>query len=452
MSAPIRFFSFILHLKRYREMSMQGKRVAFYTLGCKLNFAETASIARQFEAEGYRQVPFDEEADVYFINSCTVTHHADRKCRSAIRRAIRKNPGAFVAVGGCYAQVNAAEISQIEGVDAILGSREKFRLFQLFGDFAKQPAPDIRVESARRAPTFEPAWSLTDRTRSFLKVQDGCDYFCSYCTIPLARGANRSASIAETLKAAGEIAARGKKEIVLTGINIGEFGREKGESFLNLIRELDRLEGIERYRISSIEPNLLSDEIIEQVHESRKFLPHFHIPLQSGSDEILSAMRRRYDTRLFADRVAKIRSLMPLAGIGVDVITGFPGETEAHMEQQDRFLHEVDFSYLHVFSFSERPQTRAARMKGKITPREIEARSHRLHELSERKHRLFMERNLGTRNRVLFETREKGSVTGWTENYLKFATTDPGATPGSIKTVSLDALDGEERLTGNLTP
>lgn len=432
-------------------MTTQGKRVAFYTLGCKLNFAETASIARQFEAEGYRQVPFDEEADVYFINSCTVTHQADRKCRSAIRRAIRKNPAAFVAVGGCYAQVKAGEIRQIEGVDAILGSREKFRLFQLFGDFNKQPAPDVRVESVRNAQTFEPAWSLTDRTRSFLKVQDGCDYFCSYCTIPLARGTNRSSSIAETLEAVREIAARGKKEIVLTGINIGEFGREKGESFLDLIRELDRVEEIERYRISSIEPNLLSDEIIEQVHESRTFLPHFHIPLQSGSDEILSAMRRRYDTRLFADRVAKIRSLMPLAGIGVDVITGFPGETETHMEEQERFLHELDFSYLHVFSFSERPQTRAASMKGKISPQEIEARSHRLHELSERKNRLFMERNLGTRNRVLFETREKGTMTGWTENYLKFATTDPGATPGSIKTVSLDALDAEERVTGNIT-
>src|SRR6056297_1582097 len=292
-------------------MTTQGKRVAFYTLGCKLNFAETASIARQFEAEGYRQVPFDEEADVYFINSCTVTHQADRKCRSAIRRAIRKNPAAFVAVGGCYAQVKAEEIRQIEGVDAILGSREKFRLFQLFGDFDKQPDPDVRVESTRSAQSFEPAWSLTDRTRSFLKVQDGCDYFCSYCTIPLARGTNRSASIAETLEAVRQIAARGKKEIVLTGINIGEFGREKGESFLELIRKLDRLEGIERYRISSIEPNLLSDEIIEQVYESRTFLPHFHIPLQSGSDEILSAMRRRYDTRLFADRVSKIRSLMP---------------------------------------------------------------------------------------------------------------------------------------------
>ena len=431
-------------------MTQEGKRVAFYTLGCKLNFAETATIARQFEAQGYTRVPFDEAADVYVINSCTVTHQADRKCRAAIRKALRNHPGAFMAVGGCYAQVRAEEISQIEGVDAILGSREKFRMFQLFSQFSKQNNPVIHTGSARKINVFEPSWSESDRTRAFLKVQDGCDYFCSYCTIPLARGKSRSGTIADTVQAARQIAQTGKREIVLTGINIGDFGRQSGENFLSLLREMESVEGIERYRISSIEPNLLSDEIIAFVHESRKFLPHFHIPLQSGSAEILQQMGRRYDLDLFRDRVAGIRSRMPLAGIGIDVITGFPGETDRHMEEQETFLRSVDFTYLHVFSYSERPHTKAAKMEEKVPPHVIEERSRALHHLSDRKHREFARKNTGHTHRVLFEMKETEGMAGWTENYLRFTTRDPQAVQGSIQAVLAEVVNEEGVLQGKI--
>ncbi|MFZ5942391.1 MAG: tRNA (N(6)-L-threonylcarbamoyladenosine(37)-C(2))-methylthiotransferase MtaB [Bacteroidota bacterium] len=419
-------------------------KVAFYTLGCKLNFAETATIARQFAERGYEQVGFGEKADVYIINSCTVTAQADKKCRTAIRRAIRQAPGAFVAVAGCYAQLQAEEIKKIRGVDAILGTQEKFRLFDLYSSFDKQEEPEVLVSPSKKAEAFEPAYSTSGRTRSFLKIQDGCDYFCSYCTIPFARGRSRSGTIAGTVERAREIAASGIREIVLTGVNIGEFGRKQDETFLELLRELDKVEGIDRYRISSIEPNLIDDDIIDFVAGSSKFLPHFHIPLQSGSDKILKLMQRKYNTSLFAGRVDRIRKVMPLAGIGTDVIVGFPGETDEDFEETYRFLSSLDLSYLHVFSFSSRKNTRAAAFSGMVDPTVIEQRSNRLHLLSERKRIGFAARNTGRRADVLFESKEKdGMISGWTENYLKVVIPFREALIGEIREVKLATADSE---------
>jgi len=427
------------------------KKVAFYTLGCKLNFAETATIARQFTEQGYEQVDFGEKADVYVVNSCTVTAQADKKCRSAIRRAIRMSPDAFVAVAGCYAQLQADEIKKIKGVDAILGSQEKFRMFELFSDFGKQDEAEILVGPSKKAETFEPAFSTSGRTRSFLKIQDGCDYFCSYCTIPYARGRSRSGSIEATVGRAREIAASGIREIVLTGVNIGEFGKKQGETFIDLIRELDMVDGIERYRISSIEPNLIDDDVIEFVAASKKFLPHFHIPLQSGSDKILKLMQRKYTTSLFAGRVDCIRKIMPLAGIGTDVIVGFPGETDADFEETYNFLSGLDLSYLHVFSFSTRKNTRAAAFEGMLDPAVIEQRSNRLHLLSERKRIAFVNRNTGRRADVLFESSEAdGMMSGWTENYLKVVIPYNEQLIGEVREVKLSGADTEGILSGML--
>ncbi len=418
------------------------KKVAFYTLGCKLNFAETSAIARQFDERGFQQVDFNDKADIYIINSCTVTSQADKKCRSAIRRAIRMSPDAFVAVAGCYAQLKPEEIGKIKGVDAILGSQEKFRIFDYFNSFEKKEKAEVFVAPSKKAETFEPAFSVTGRTRSFLKIQDGCDYFCSYCTIPYARGRNRSGTIAGTVARAREIADSGFREIVLTGVNIGEFGSKNNESFIDLIRALDKVEGIERYRISSIEPNLIDDDIIEFVASSNKFLPHFHIPLQAGSDRILNLMQRRYTTSLFAGRIERIRKVMPLAGIGTDVIVGFPGETDADFEETYQFLSSLDLSYLHVFSFSSRENTKAASFSGKIDPQIIEQRSNKLHLLSERKRIRFVDRNTGRRADVLFEGKEtNGLMSGWTDNYLKVVTPFEKALIGEICEVKLAEAD-----------
>ncbi len=430
---------------------MMKKRVAFFTLGCKLNFAETSTIARQFEAEGYVRVEFNEEADVYVVNSCTVTQQADRKCRAAIRKAIRRSPEAFVAVAGCYAQLKSEEISKIEGVDAILGSQEKFKIFQLFDNFDKKETVEILASPILQAEKFEPSYSLSDRTRSFLKIQDGCDYYCSYCTIPFARGKSRNASIEETLKNAEEIAESGIREIVLTGVNIGDFGQGGEEDFFQLVKHLEKIEGIERYRISSIEPNLLIDNIIEFVSLSSKFLPHLHLPLQAGSDAILKRMKRKYDTALFTHRIDKIREMMPMAGIGVDVIVGFPGETDEEFEKTYDYLKEMDMSYLHVFSYSERENTRSVKMDQKVSPQSIEERSARLHLLSERKRIEFAHRNIGLEHVVLFEGKKEGEkISGWTGNYIKYLCESEDIKQGSIQRVKITGCDTEGILTGTL--
>ncbi len=430
---------------------MEKKRVAFYTLGCKLNFAETSTIARQFEKQGYERVEFNEEADVYIVNSCTVTQQADRKCRAAIRKAIRLSPDAFVAIAGCYAQLKADEISKIKGIDAILGAQEKFKMFQLFDGFQKNSEPEILASPIKKAELFEPSYSLSDRTRSFLKIQDGCDYYCSFCTIPFARGKSRNASIPETVNKAKEIASSGIREIVLTGVNIGDFGQSGDENFFDLIKALEKVKGIERYRISSIEPNLLEDKIIEFIFNSPKFMPHLHIPLQSGSDTILKQMKRKYDTSLFAGKVSKIRKEMPLAGIGVDVIVGFPGESDEEFDNTYTFLKGLDISYLHVFSYSERENTRSVKMDEKVSSKVINERSKRLHLLSERKRIEFANRNTEPEHSVLFEgKKEHGLISGWTENYIKFQCKSNNITPGKIYSVKTAACSPEGVLTGNL--
>lgn len=433
---------------------MKNKRVAFYTLGCKLNFAETSTIARQFEEQGFERVEFSDEADVYVVNSCTVTQQADRKCRAAIRKAIRTSPDAFVAVAGCYAQLKSDEISKIDGVDAILGSQEKFRMFQLFDNFKKNKEIEILASPIKKAQNFEPSYSLSDRTRSFLKIQDGCDYYCSFCTIPFARGRSRNGSIEETVQKAQEIAASGLREVVLTGVNIGDFGQGGDEDFFKLIQALEKVDGIERFRISSIEPNLLTDQIIEFIADSDKFLPHLHIPLQAGSDSILKQMRRKYDTALFAQRVQKIRELMPLAGIGVDVIVGFPGETEEEFENTYKFLKEQNVSYLHVFSYSERENTRSSKMEDKVSPQSIEERSNRLHLLSERKRIDFAHMNKGLKHTVLFESREEGGIqgkiSGWTGNYIKYICDAKEIEQGMIREVIADECSTDGVLSGEV--
>ncbi|RMG83845.1 MAG: tRNA (N(6)-L-threonylcarbamoyladenosine(37)-C(2))-methylthiotransferase MtaB, partial [Bacteroidetes bacterium] len=339
------------------------KKVAFYTLGCKLNFSETSAISRMFQNGGYAKVDFSENADIYVINTCSVTDNADKKCRSVIRQAKKQNPESYVVVIGCYAQLKPREIIEMEGVDLVLGANEKFNIIE---HVEQQERQKVVTSHIKEVNDFYPAFSMSDRTRTFLKVQDGCDYFCSFCTIPLARGKSRSNTIAETLKVASEAARKGAKEIVLTGVNIGDFGKQHNETFFALIQELEKIEGVERYRISSIEPNLLSDEIIDFVANSGKFAPHFHIPLQSGSDELLKRMRRKYNTDLYTGRVEKIKSVLPHASIGVDVIVGFPGETDEHFMTTYQYLNELDISYLHVFTYSERANTTAKKMTGSV--------------------------------------------------------------------------------------
>ena len=406
------------------------KKVAFYTLGCKLNFSETSTIARTFEEKEFIKVDFNDRPDIFVINTCSVTENADKKCKKIVKEAQKINPNGFVAIIGCYAQLKPQEIANIPGVDAVLGAAEKFRLHELLGTFEKMPTSSSADNSNKvfsseisQKLDYHTSYSLNDRTRTFLKVQDGCDYPCSYCTIPLARGASRSDSISNIIQAANRIAANDVKEIVLTGVNIGDFGLKDGirkETFLDLIKALDQVEGIERFRISSIEPNLLTNDIIEFVAQSKRFVPHFHIPLQSGSNKVLGLMKRRYKRELYQERVTKIKEIMPDCCIGVDVIVGHPGETQEEFLESFKFLNELDISYLHVFTYSERENTQAVHIKP-IVPSNLRAeRSKILHILSEKKRRSFYEKHLGDQRMVLFEQEENlGLMTGFTDNYIK---------------------------------
>lgn len=395
--------------------------ISFYTLGCKLNFSETSGIARLFEENGYARVDFKDGADIVVINTCSVTEQADKKCRQIVKQARNLSADSFIAVIGCYAQLKPNEIAAIEGVNIVLGAQEKFNLLQHVQEWeAEHYENKVVASEIKYVKDFIPSYSLGDRTRSFLKVQDGCDYFCSFCTIPLARGRSRSNTVVETMKTARELEATQVKEVVLTGVNIGDFGKDTEETFYDLVQELDELEGIDRFRISSIEPNLLSNEIIDFVAQSKRFAPHFHIPLQSGSNEILRAMRRRYHRELYSDRVERIKGSMPNACIGVDVIVGYPGETEELFQETVEFLKNLDIAYLHVFSYSERNNTVAVRRTDTI-PMEIRRkRSKFLQQLSEKKKRFFYETQLNKEFTVLFEAQEQnGEMYGFTENYLK---------------------------------
>ena len=407
--------------------NLSPKTAAFHTLGCKLNFAETSTIARQLTDAGYEKVSFDEYANVYVINTCSVTENADRECKLHVKRAMKANPAGLVVILGCYAQLKPEEISAIEGVDLVLGAKEKFNILSYLDDLQKSGEQGI-IHSCEidQADFFIGSYSIGDRTRAFLKVQDGCDYKCTYCTIPLARGISRSDTINNVVENAREIAEKGIREIVLTGVNIGdygkgEFGNKKHEhTFLDLISELDQVEGIERIRISSIEPNLLKDESIELVAQSKRFVPHFHIPLQSGSDDLLKKMKRRYLTGLYAERVAKIREVMPDSCIGVDVIVGFPGETEEKFLETYHFLNELPISYLHVFTYSERENTEAANMDGVIPIPERKRRNKMLRILSEKKKMAFYQTQLGKILPILWEHENKnGKMFGFTENYVR---------------------------------
>ena len=402
-------------------MEGRTKRVSFHTLGCKLNFSETSTLARQFESGGYERVSDERDADICVINSCSVTEHADKKCRNLVRRIHRRNPQAIIAVTGCYAQLKPEEIATIDGVDIVLGNNYKGELYKVTSEMlAKADKPFVSSCSAEELTSFFAAFSSGDRTRAFLKVQDGCDYKCAYCTIHYARGSSRNMPIADLVVEANRIAQLGQKEIVITGVNTGDFGRTTGESFIDLLRALDGVEGIERYRISSIEPNLLTDEIIGFCAASHKFQPHFHIPLQSGCDKILASMRRRYTTERYAARIEAVRRAMPEAFIGVDVIVGFPGETDSDFEATYDFISGINPSYLHIFPFSERPGTPAVDFTGKVPPQVATLRVKRLEELCGRLHREFCERFVGRRLEVLFEGACRGGMmSGFTGNYIK---------------------------------
>jgi threonylcarbamoyladenosine tRNA methylthiotransferase MtaB len=428
-------------------MNKNKKKVAFHTLGCKLNFAETSTISRSFPEEKFERVPANSKADIYVINTCSVTDAADKKCRQAIKKFITLSPGAFIAVVGCYAQLKPQELSSIPGVDLVLGTNEKFGLGEYVTDFEKRQKAEIHSCDLSSTDIFIPSYSMGDRTRSFLKVQDGCDYGCSYCTIPLARGRSRNPEISSIIGEAEKIAGRGVKEIVITGVNIGDFGNQTGESFTALLKELVKVQGIERFRISSIEPNLLTDELLEMTAINEKILPHFHIPLQSGCNKILGLMRRRYTRDIFADRVKKIRDKMPLAGIGADVIVGFPGESSADFEDTYSFLLGMALSYLHVFTFSERPDTIAVKLPEKVPHGEKEIRSKRLTTLSEMKNLEFNKLNIGQLTNVLFErTRSEGLITGFTSNYIRVEHPWQSRLAGQIKKVKLNSISPTGRM------
>lgn len=399
----------------------ENKIAAYYTLGCKLNFAETSTIGKALAKQGVRKARPGEKADICVVNTCSVTELADKKCRQAIRRIGKQHPDAFIVVTGCYAQLKPEEVSHIEGVDLVLGAEQKLDILAYLDDLKKKETGGAVIASpSKDIHTFSPSCSADDRTRHFLKVQDGCDYFCSYCTIPFARGRSRNGTIASLVRQAEEVAAQGGKEIVLTGVNIGDFGKSTGETFIDLIRALDEVEGIARYRISSIEPNLITDEAIDFVAASRRFAPHFHIPLQSGSNTVLKLMRRRYDTDLFRHKIEKIKQAMPHAFIGVDVIVGTRGETDQLFEEAKEFIESLDISQLHVFSYSERPGTQALKIAHSVDPKTKHARSQQLLDISDRKWRAFYEANIGRQAEVLFEQAQKGGMMhGFTENYIK---------------------------------
>jgi threonylcarbamoyladenosine tRNA methylthiotransferase MtaB len=429
------------------------KKVAFYTLGCKLNYSESSAIGRQFAQAGYQSVTFTDEPDIFVINTCSVTENADKKCKKIVKEALKISPEAYIVVVGCYAQLKPAEIAEIPGVDMVLGAAEKFQIIDHVTDLTKQPKTLIYNQPISEAKEFVTSYSFGDRTRTFLKVQDGCDYSCTFCTIPLARGNSRSDNIENVLKQAADIAASGVREIVLTGVNLGDFGLQNGErvnKFIDLVKALDEVEGIDRIRISSIEPNLLTDEIIEFVATSKRFVPHFHIPLQSGSDKILGLMRRRYKRELYANRVAKIKSLMPDCCIGVDVIVGFPGETREDFIDTYNFLNGLDISYLHVFTYSERENTLAAEMGGEVPGSTRAERSKMLHILSDKKRRCFYESQLGSTGQVLFEGDIKeGYMHGFTRNYVKVKAKYDPILVNELRTVTLTAIapDGDVEIT-----
>ena len=398
----------------------QDKTAVYYTLGCKLNFSETSTIGQMLKEAGVRTARRGEKADICVINTCSVTEVADKKCRQAIHRLVKNHPGAFVVVTGCYAQLKPEQVAAIEGVDVVLGAEEKGRLMEYLGDLQKHEKGEAVTSAFKDIRSFAPSCSRGDRTRYFLKVQDGCDYFCSYCTIPFARGRSRNGRIEDMVAQARQAAADGGKEIVITGVNIGDFGKTTGESFFDLVKALDQVEGIERYRISSIEPNLLTDEIIEYVARSRAFMPHFHIPLQSGCDEVLKLMRRRYDTALFAHKIQKIKEVMPHAFIGVDVIVGTRGETEEYFNQAYEFLKGLDVTQLHVFSYSERPGTQALKIDHVVSPEEKHRRSQLLLSLSDEKTRAFYASHIGQEAVVLMEKSKSGTpMHGFTGNYVR---------------------------------
>jgi len=427
---------------------MNNKKVAFYTLGCKLNFSETSTIARSFKDEGFERVEFTEAADIYVINTCSVTENADKRFKTIVKQAQKVNEDAFVIAVGCYAQLKPEELADVHGVDLVLGATEKFKITNYLNDLSKNDLGEVHSCEINEADFYVSAYSIGDRTRAFLKVQDGCDYKCTYCTIPLARGISRSDKLENVLTNAAEISAKGIKEIVLTGVNIGdygkgEFGNKKHEhTFLDLVKALDEVEGIERLRISSIEPNLLKNETIDFVAESNTFVPHFHIPLQSGSDDLLKLMKRRYMSSLYTDRVEQIKEVMPNACIGVDVIVGFPGETEEHFLETYNYLNELDISYLHVFTYSERDNTPAAKMEGVVPTKVRKKRSKMLRGLSAKKRRAFYESQLGNTCTVLFEGENKeGYIHGFTENYVKVkAPWDPGLI-NTLHQIELTSID-----------
>ena len=415
------------------------KTVAFHTLGCKLNFAESASIGTNVESHGFRRVDFSQQADVYVVNTCSVTNSADRKCRKVVRQALRKSPEAFVAVIGCYAQLRPGEISTIPGVDIVLGAGEKFNLPAYLSDISKRESGEIHSCQIETVDHFFPSCSTSERTRAFLKVQDGCDYTCSYCTIPMARGRSRSYGVKQTVAVARQLLDKEVREIVLTGVNIGDFGAGTEETFIDLLTTLDRI-GAERIRISSIEPNLLTDDIIDFMSESNSFVPHFHIPLQSGSDKILKQMRRRYSSELYLSRIEKVKQAMPYSCIGVDVIVGFPGETDDDFNETVGQLNNADISYLHVFSYSDRPGTEAVKMKQKIAADVRAERSKQLRILSINKRRAFYESCLGQVRTVLFETWDNGILEGFTDNYIRVEVEGKRNLSGKTQRVSLRSI------------
>ena len=428
-------------------MTVKKKKVAFYTLGCKLNYAETSTISRSFPEEKFERVPANSKADIYIINTCSVTDAADKKCRQAIKKFINLSPGAFIAVIGCYAQLKPQEISSIPGVDLVLGTNEKFDISDYITSLNKKQKTEIHSFGLSSTDSFNPSFSIGDRTRSFLKVQDGCDYGCSYCTVPLARGKSRNPEISTIISEAEHIAGRGVKEIVITGVNIGDFGKSTGDSFTGLLKELIKVPGIERLRISSIEPNLLTDELIELTVTNDKILPHFHVPLQSGCNKILGLMRRRYTRDIFSSRINNVMERMPLAGIGADVIVGFPEESDSDFEETYSFLEDFPLSYLHVFTFSERPDTVAEQLPGKVLYKDKEKRSKRLIALSKKKHHIFNNLNIGEVTNVLFEsTRNEGLITGFTSNYIRVEYPWESRLAGQIIKVRLNEISPSGRM------
>jgi threonylcarbamoyladenosine tRNA methylthiotransferase MtaB len=423
------------------------KTVAFYTLGCKLNFSETSSIGRQLTEAGMKKVPFEAGADVYVVNTCSVTDNADKKCKKIVKEALRHNPNAFVAIVGCYAQLKPNEIAKIPGVDMVLGTAEKFNIENYLDNISKREVAVVREGKIKDVLDYHASYSIGDRTRSFLKVQDGCDYFCSFCTIPLARGKSRSDTIENVVKQATEIVSQGIKEIVLTGVNTGDFGVDTDENFYQLLQALEKVEGLERIRISSIEPNLLTNEIIELVAQSKNIVPHFHIPLQSGSDKILQSMRRRYLTELYTSRVEKIKELMPHCCIGVDVIVGYPGEERTDFIDSYNYLNELNISYLHVFTYSERVNTTAYKMPGKVNVSERADRSKMLHILSDKKRLAYYNEHVGKTYPVLWEAENDNDIMyGFTTNYIKVKTKYDPMLVNEVTYVEITSIDTDDMV------